>query len=173
MVVKLFNFVIPDTFNGLLIEVILFNVVIPDTFNDDINVVLLFNVVVPDTFKLLVVNVEEFVKLLIYVNNDVDVAFKLSIFNLLYVSRSCRTCIRAETGSEDTLCSLLASLARKLNPRARASAGRCQPKDGSRPPPGVGSAGRLSGVSRAHPVRRRRPPAWARSAIMLNSAKRV
>ena len=34
-VVLLFNLVVPDTFNELLIVVILFNVVIPDTFNYD------------------------------------------------------------------------------------------------------------------------------------------
>ncbi len=44
-----------------------------------------FNIVFCDTFKLLVVYVDGFVKLLICVNNVVDVAFKLSMFNLLKV----------------------------------------------------------------------------------------
>ena len=45
---------------------------------DDIHVVEPFNLVVPDTFKLsLGVDVEGFVKLLIYVNNVVSGAFKL------------------------------------------------------------------------------------------------
>ena len=71
-------------FRTPFINVLLFNVVIPDTLKDDMHVVELFNFVVPDTFKLLVVNVDGFVKLLIYDNNVVDVAFKLSIFHLLY-----------------------------------------------------------------------------------------
>ena len=75
----------PDTFNDETNVVLFDNVVIPDTFNDDIHVVEPFNVDVRDTFKLLVVNVDGFVKLLIYVNNVVDVLFKLSIFNLLKV----------------------------------------------------------------------------------------
>ena len=40
--VLLFNVVIPDTFNVLLIVVALFNVVLPDTFNVDKNVEWLF-----------------------------------------------------------------------------------------------------------------------------------
>ena len=59
--------------------------VFPDTFNDDMHVVELFNLDVPETFKLLAFNVEGFVKLLMYNNNVVDVAFKSSIFNLLKV----------------------------------------------------------------------------------------
>jgi hypothetical protein len=72
----------PDTFNDETNVVLFDNVVIPDTFNDDIHVVEPFNVDVRDTFKLLVVNVDGFVKLLIYVNNVVDVAFKLVIDNV-------------------------------------------------------------------------------------------
>ena len=39
--------------------------VLPDTFNDDTHVINLFNFVMPETFKLLTLNVEGFVKLLI------------------------------------------------------------------------------------------------------------
>ena len=72
MAVELFNIVVPDTLNELLIVVIVLNVVIPDKYNDDINVAEFFNLNVPDTFKILVVNDEGFVKLLIYGNSVVD-----------------------------------------------------------------------------------------------------
>ncbi len=55
------------------------NVVVPDTYNDDIHVVESFNLDVPDIFKWLVVNVEGFVKILIYFIKVVDVKFKLVI----------------------------------------------------------------------------------------------
>ncbi len=57
---------LPTTFNDELIVVSLFNVVDPETFKVDTHVD------APDTYKLV-----KFVLL----NNDVDVAFKLSIFN--------------------------------------------------------------------------------------------
>ena len=81
----LLHIVLPLIFNDDTHVVILFNVVVPEIYNDDTNVVALCNLDVPDTFKLLVFNVLGLVKLFMYVNNVVDVAFKLSIFNLLYV----------------------------------------------------------------------------------------
>ncbi len=53
------------------------------TFKDDLHIVVLFNAGVPDTLKSLQFNVEGLVKLFIYDNNVVEVAFKLSIFSLL------------------------------------------------------------------------------------------
>jgi hypothetical protein len=84
IVVKLFIVVTPDIFNDDNNVVELFNVVEPDTFNDDIHVVELFNVVVPDTFKLLMLLMlmDLLNYLMIYVNNVVDVAFKLVIDNV-------------------------------------------------------------------------------------------
>ncbi len=67
-----------------MIVVKLFTVVAPNTFNDYIHVVEPFNLVVPDTFKLLTVNVEGFVKLLIYVNNVVDVVSFVISFNIFF-----------------------------------------------------------------------------------------
>ncbi len=61
---------LPTTFNDELIVVAWFKVVDPETFKVDTHVD------APDTYKL--------VKLVL-LNNDVDVAFKLSIFNFEYV----------------------------------------------------------------------------------------
>ncbi len=102
----LFIIVVPDTYNDLFIVVLFDNVVKPDIFNDDVHVALLCSVVVPDTYHELfivvlfdnvvkpdifnddnTVDAPETNKLvkLVLLNNAVDVAFKLSIFNLLYV----------------------------------------------------------------------------------------
>ena len=85
----LFNVVYPDTFNDDTCVDAELNVVIPDIFNDDTCVEALLKTDTPLTFKLLVFNVEGLVKLLIYVNNVVDVACK---FDILFVKSPNLTC---------------------------------------------------------------------------------
>ncbi len=60
------------------------SMLLPTTFNDELIVVALFNGVDPETFKVDAhVDAPHTYKVvkLVLLNNDVDVAFKLSIFN--------------------------------------------------------------------------------------------